>query len=383
MRFLVSIGIFFFNIVYFFIKLFPVKHKVTFISRQKNTPSIDFLLLEEKLKKLDPDIKVVILCRKLEKGFKKKVSYVFHMFKQMYHIATSKVVILDSYCIAVSILKHKKKLKVVQMWHALGSLKKFGKSIIGKGESSVDIEGVNKIEMKDLSRIMHMHNNYDYIFASSKVSCIGFSDAFGYSVDKFKVFPLPRVDLIVSKENRKIVEDKIYKKYPTLKKKKNILYCPTFRKDKSDIKYIKDLVNKIDYSKYNLILKLHPLTKTKITDDRVIIDNNFNTYEMGFVSDYIITDYSAVVYELSLLKRPMYFYTYDIDTYVDKRDFYFDYEKEMPGLISKNVDNILDNIYKNNYDLAKVSRFNKKYITIPKDGCSLGIAKFVMSLLNN
>ena len=129
----VRIGIFFFNIIYFFIKLCPTRNKVTFISRQKNTPSIDFILLKTELHKTDPSIKVVILCKRLEKGFKKKILYVFHMFKQMYHIATSKVVVLDSYCITISILKHKKKLKVVQMWHALGSFKKFGKSIIGKG----------------------------------------------------------------------------------------------------------------------------------------------------------------------------------------------------------------------------------------------------------
>ena len=33
-----------------------------------------------------------------------KFKYFLHMFVQMYHIATSKVVILDSYCIVVSIL---------------------------------------------------------------------------------------------------------------------------------------------------------------------------------------------------------------------------------------------------------------------------------------
>ncbi len=376
----VRIGIFFFNIIYFFIKLCPTRNKVTFISRQKNTPSIDFILLKTELHKTDPSIKVVILCKRLEKGFKKKILYVFHMFKQMYHIATSKVVVLDSYCITISILKHKKKLKVVQMWHALGSFKKFGKSIIGKGESSVDIQGVNKIEMQDLTRIMQMHKNYNYIFASSKESCIGFSDAFGYPIDYFKVFPLPRVDLIISEKNQTEIKSKIYEKYPQLTKKKNILYCPTFRKDKSDTKYIKDLINRIDYKKYNLIVKLHPLTKLNINNKNIVFDKSFNTYEMGFVSDYIITDYSAVVFELSLLKKPLYFYTYDIDTYLDKRDFYLDYNKEMPGIISSDLDIILSNINNDNYDMQKINKFNKKYITIPSKGCSNSITKFIINL---
>ena len=71
------------------------------------------------------------------------------MFKQMYHLATSRVVVLDSYCIVASVLKKKKGTTIIQMWHALGSFKKFGKSIIGKDESSVNISVMNKIQVND------------------------------------------------------------------------------------------------------------------------------------------------------------------------------------------------------------------------------------------
>ena len=71
------------------------------------------------------------------------------MIKQMYHIATSRVVILDSYCIVISILKHKKKLTIIQMWHAMGAFKKFGYSIIGKSEGTskkiIDLMRMHKI----------------------------------------------------------------------------------------------------------------------------------------------------------------------------------------------------------------------------------------------
>ena len=115
------------NFIYFFFKLLPTKNKITFISRQSNVPSVDMILIENKLPK---DIKVVKLCKMLESGIVNKIKYLFHMIVQMYHIATSKIVVLDTYCILIGILKHKKSLKVIQMWHALGSFKKFGKSII-------------------------------------------------------------------------------------------------------------------------------------------------------------------------------------------------------------------------------------------------------------
>lgn len=121
-----KIAIFILNIIYSIIKCFSTQNKITFISRQSNEPVLDFVILNEKLVKEYPKIKTVMLCKKIEN----KILYMFHILKQMYHIATSKVVILDSYCIPISVLKHKKNLKVIQMWHAVGSMKKFGYAMI-------------------------------------------------------------------------------------------------------------------------------------------------------------------------------------------------------------------------------------------------------------
>ena len=378
MKIIIKIGIFLLNIIYSIFKLFKVKNKITFISRQSNTPNIDFILLSNELKS---EYEIIMLCKTLDKGIFNKIKYIFHMFKQMYHIATSKVIILDTYCIPIGVLKHRKNLKVIQMWHALGAFKKFGKSIIGKGESTVNIDGVNKLKMNDLSEIMGMHKNYNYIFASSKKASEGFSEAFGYDKKYIKVLPLPRVDLIIDKKHQKEISDKIYKKYKNLKNKKNILYCPTFRKDGSDYKYIQDLIEKIDYSKYNLILKLHPLTNYDFNDKRIIIDNDFDTYEMAFISDYIITDYSAVIFEISLLNKPIYLYAYDKDSYVNKRDFYLNYDKDMPGEIYDNIEELLSNIDKNKYDKNKLIDFKERYISNCKNSYTSDIVEFIKSII--
>ena len=76
---------------------------------------------------------------------------------------------------------------------------------------------------------------------------------------------------MIDKNNIKKVSDKIYAKYPKLKNnKKNILYCPTFREGNYDYKYIKEFIDKFNYKKYNLVVKLHPLTKYKFNNDKVI-----------------------------------------------------------------------------------------------------------------
>lgn len=376
MKFFIIVGKFVANFIYFFFKLLPTKNKITFISRQSNDASIDMILIENKLPK---DIKVVKLCKMIESGILNKIKYLFHMIVQMYHIATSKIVVLDTYCILIGILKHKKSLNVVQMWHALGSFKKFGKSIIDKDEAK-KVAGLNA---EEVSNLMGMHKNYDYIFASSSHSSIGFSEAFGYPKTKFKILPMARLDLVISEENKRDISNKIYNKYQISKKKKTVLYCPTFRKDKTDRKVIQDLIDNFDYKKYNLIIKLHPLTNYKFKNSKAIIDKSFQTFEMGFVSDIIITDYSAVVFELSYLNKPIYFYAYDMKEYINKRDFYLNYEKDMPGKICNNLNVLLNSIENNEYDLDKINKFRKKYISDCKKSYTEDIVDFLITLIKS
>lgn len=189
------------NFVYYFFKKLKTKNKITFISRQKNVKNIDFNLIIEEIKKKDKFIEIVVLNKVLKNSFFNRVKYFFHMFKQMYHISTSKIVILDGYCIVISILKHKKELKVIQIWHALGSLKKFGYSILGKNE------GRNK----ELSYLMSMHKNYDYILTSSKLSKTFFKEAFNAKEQNMIVMPLPRVDFLKSKEQEEQVKQKFFR----------------------------------------------------------------------------------------------------------------------------------------------------------------------------
>ena len=45
------------------------------------------------------------------------------------------------------------------------------------------------------------------------------------------------------------------------------------------------------------------------------------------ISDVLITDYSSVIYEYSLLERPMIFFAYDLDTYSATRGMHKDYRE--------------------------------------------------------
>lgn len=352
-----KISLIFLNFIYVFIKMFPIQNKITFISRESDNLTMDFLLLKEKLEKDLSDYKLVFLTKKIKPGLYNKIAYVFHMLIQMYNIATSKVVITDTYCISISVLKHKKSVKFIQTWHALGLLKKAGFSILDK------IEGSDS----SLSNVMKMHKNYDLILSSSK-ECIPYlCEVFNYDKSYFRVAPLPRLDMIKSDDFVKQNRIEILGKYNILSNKKNILYAPTFRSDETELKNkIKELIKKLDYNKYNLVIKLHPLSDIGFLNNnsnpQVICDDSFSTLEMLSIADYVISDYSSIIYEAGIMQKRLYFYAFDKKEYMKNRSFFINYDKDLPQINYENIDELLKSLETEKYDFKKNKQFINRYI---------------------
>ena len=367
-----KIGIAILNVIYFFIKLFPIqKNKITFISRQSNEIPMDFKMLTNELKNDNSNIKIVTLCKQLGNGLANKIKYSIHMFTQMYHIATSKVVILDSYCIPVCILKQKKKLTVIQIWHALGSLKKFGYSTLGKKDGRDE----------KLAKTMKMHCNYTYILTSSNISKNFFREAFNAKENQMKVMNLPRVDFLQSEEEKNSVQKRFYKEYSEANnQKENILYCPTQRKENNIP--IEQIVKEIPFEKYNLIIKLHDGTEMVYVDNKKIQKGKlFAGIELLHIGDYIITDYSAIVYEAAVTKKPIYLYAYDYEKYMDDRGTYINYKQEMPGPICEKFSEIIKLIQAKEYNKQKEEEFCNKYIENLNKNATKELAGFIMQFL--
>ena len=356
MKYLINIATFFLQCIYQCIKLCPVKNKVTMISRQGNEPSIDFQLVEQEIKKKSPLTEVVVLCRTLDGGVKAtvfdKIKYGFHMFVQMYHIATSKVVLLDTYCIVVSLLKHRKSLKVVQMWHSMGTMKLFGYTALDSQEGS----------SRKLAESMHMHANYNYFVSASENYQDHLAKGFGCDESKAFICPLPRYDLLKSSAYKKEMQEKIFGRYPELRNKKRVLYCPTFRKNE---RLMEDALNGLVEhlpEDYDLIVKLHPLSKFSIERENVWDLKGFSTFDALFVADYVISDYSCVIYEAGVMELPLCYYIFDFDEYTQKRGFAIDYMKEVKGVISKNPAEIMEAIQKDDFHMDEIHTFINKYI---------------------
>ena len=274
------------NFFYLFYKRKKTENKIVFISRQSETPSLDFRYLIDEIKTNYPQYKVEVLCKMIPASACGKIKYVGEMFRQMNALAQSKVVVLN----------HKSDLKIIQIWHALGAFKRFGKSILDKegGKSS------------KTAAAFKMHNNYDLIAASGDKCVPFFAEAFGQPEEKFIPIGIPRMDYLTD-ENEKIrLKGNIITRYPQLDNgKKNILYVTTFRDNEEDTKALREatneLINRVNYTEYNLIVKHHVVDTNK---EEIYIDSRMNQltgeYFTGMdfmaVADYVVTDYSSVLY---------------------------------------------------------------------------------------
>ena len=383
------------KIIYFFIKIFTKqKNKITMLSRQSNNINLDFKLLKEELEKnfkqincLDENIgsddaknktinrntnkdsknevEIKVLCKKIPKTFFGKIQYCLYMIKCMYHVATSKVCIIDGYNIAISALKHKKNTEIIQIWHAMGAIKKFGYQVLDKEEGN----------NSTVARIMKMHANYTCITCTSEETRKIYAEAFNTSIDKIKVLGMPRIDYLLGK-NGEIdgnVEN-LCKEYPKLKEKKNIVYVPTFRKGKPiDISKI---IKAIDKERYNLIIRLHPLDKTNI-ENEYIINRKYNTSDLIKVADYVITDYSAVAFGAATLNKPLFFYLYDLDEYGSARGLNIDLKEEMKNSTKTNIEEIIEIIDNGTYNYEELKKFKEKYVQTADIDNTKRIAKHI------
>jgi len=365
---ILTVGIFLFrtflSLWYAVCKCFPLKHQAVFLSREGDTPSLDFVMLEEELLRQDPTVRVVMRCHLMKKGLAEMVRSFFHILGDTRILAVSRVAVCDTYSIPVSLLSHRKELTVLQIWHALGAVKKFGRQIVGKGEGS----------SKLLVDRMAMHKNYDYVYCTSDRTADFYAEAFGVDRQIIKVRGMPRVDYL--RDDHPEMVKRFFECYPRYGKKPIILYLPTFRKGgHPDIVH---LLEAIDHEQFDLIIRLHPLDHDAIAEEYVV-DGSFSTYDLMEVSDLVISDYSAASIEASVLDKPVYFYVYDILQYRDARGLNVNLYEEMSHAISDNAMLLMDKIKNEPYDMEELRAFCHRYVETKDQPNTAQIASDILS----
>ena len=78
----------------------------------------------------------------------------------------------------------------------------------------------------------------------------------------------------------------------------------------------------------------------------------------------IITDYSTIVYDSAVARKPFVCWGFDYDRYYEERGFYFDLNEEYPGGVLKTEDEVIARlkVVADGSDADKYEAFRAKYI---------------------
>jgi CDP-glycerol glycerophosphotransferase len=213
----------------------------------------------------------------------------------------------------------------------------------------------------------------DYFYAQSMYDINVFSKAYNLSKKTLVLAGLPRNDELFNVKKAEI--ENIKNKLNIPLNKKVILYAPTFREYSrgSNGCVLKPPINinlweKKLSSEYIILFRAHyEVNKVLNIKDSSFIRNvtNYPTLnDLLKISDVLISDYSSIMVDYSILERPIYCYAYDYDEYNSKRGLYIDLKKELPNGICITQEELLDQIKKCEFDVQKMKtkKFKEKYV---------------------
>ncbi len=251
-------------------------------------------------------------------------------FRYAYYLAVSKYLVFN---VRQPLWYRKKEGQVfVQTWHGT-PLKRL----------VFDQEEVTSASPKYKHQFYKQRVDWDYLVSANDFSTVTLKRCFMYENEMLS-YGYPRNDILYSstiEDDMIILKNKLHIPLD----KKTILYAPTWRDDehydkgkyKFTLQLDLDEMQKQLGEEYVVLLRMHHYISDAI--DTSAYPNfvyNLSNYddisEIYTISDLCITDYSSVFFDYANLKRPILFFTYDIEKYKNLlRGFYIDMETEVPG----------------------------------------------------
>ena len=340
----------------------PVQeNKVLFLEMRFTTLSNSFQYL---YKKLEESGEYDLKCSYVQFNFIRGREFTKRVDDMLQELATAKYVFIDDASLILSSIPLRKETIAINLWHACGAFKKFGRSTaeLKFGSSAATLDKYPNYE------------NLTHVTVSSPEVIWAYEEAMHLPKGIVKATGVSRTDLFYDSEFVESRRQKLYEIMPEAKDKKVILYAPTFRGHVATAKS----PDKIDFERfyqelgdeYVIVCKHHPFVKKPPVIPEALqhfardLTKDLSIEDLLCSADICISDYSSLVFEYSLFEKPMIFYAYDYDNYCDWRGFYYDYSEFTPGPVVQTEDELLDSI-KNidtQFDKQRVIDFKEKFM---------------------
>lgn len=225
---------------------------------------------------------------------------------------------VDDYHPMIYKLQFRENQEIVQVWHAVGAFKTVGFSRTGKKRRTF-IDSIG-------------HRNYSKAYVSSNNDILYYAEAFG--IEEHRVIPtgVPRTDVLFDESYKTRIKQSLETKLPIIKIKSHS-FAPTFRGNghrTAHYPFFKinfaRLASYCEEHQATVLFKMHPFVRNKLNIPAIYskyfldISNYREVNDVLFITDILISDYSSLIYEFSVLKTNA-FYAFDLEDYIYTRDF--------------------------------------------------------------
>ena len=318
---------------YYLCRLLPLRRRLVLATAHHDHISGNLVAIRDELARRQPAIEVVELAYRSTRGLRGAISGALNSLLAGYYLATSRVFVVDDYFFPLYVVRRRRGTLAVQVWHACGAFKRFGHSI---GDRSF---GANPA----LTKRVRIHTNYDVCVASSEAAAQAYAEAFDVPLERFLwSVGVPRTDVLLREPDVGRTRDRLRRAYDIPPDRRAILYAPTFRGDRTyaaqhptqlDLRLLRDAL----HEDHLVLLRMHPFVRSRarieadLAEFIIDVSDHPEINELMLASDVLLTDYSSVIFEFALLRRPIVFFAPDHEAYERERGFYFDYREEGPG----------------------------------------------------
>lgn len=315
---------------------------------------------------LTQDYDLNVKCHFLRYSFVSEKEYTERSLIFLKDAATASVIFVNDACNVISAVPIRKETTVIQLWHACGAFKRFGLS-------TADLKFGNSREQ---AKKFPAYKNLDYVTVSSPEVVWAYAEAMDLEQERDKIVPVgvSRTDLFYQEDAKAEAFQHLKEVMPESEGKRVILYAPTFRGNTANAVLPDALDIEQMYSAFGedsvLLIKHHPFIR-----ERHPIDPKFRSFakdvteelsieDLLFVSDVCISDYSSLIFEYSLMEKPMLFFAYDLKDYFDWRGFYYNYENLTPGPVVTTTEELVEQLkHLGELDLSVVRQFKEKFMS--------------------
>jgi len=345
--------------------LFPKKGKrILFMSENRTEISANLRAIERRMEERGL-METYTVSHSFRNIFDHKYS-LFSWLRLAVRIARQDVIFVDDYVPIFSLFTLDKKTTLVQTWHAGFGFKAVGYRRFGLAGSP--------------HSYVSCHRKYTY----GLVACEGmkeiFSEVWGIPEESMLVSGLPRLDHFGDKDKISAIQKQYYKRFPSFKKKKIVLFGPTYRGTGQKRAFYEfdriDFAKLYEYCRDNgavVIFKMHHFIREPVPipeeyTDLLIELKEENINDLFYITDVLITDYSSCFSDFAILQKPMLFYAYDEKMYAATRGIHGPMDKYAPGKICHTFDELITALENEDYASQKSA---KTFIDRSVDGGAL------------